>query len=126
MKQQFSNKEIYSIALLLNQTFLKPNQELYLPIKVNFLLQKNIKMFSNLAEEIETARLKIGQKYGSYDDEKQGYTINSQNIEQAQKELSNLMEIEQLVDVYIISFADLGDTKLTTQQMQALLFMIED
>lgn len=126
MKKQFSNKEIYSIATLLNQIFLKSEDNLYLPIKVNFLLQKNIKLFTDLGEEIDSLRIKIGQKYGSYDSNTQSYKIKSENMDQAQKELIDLMEIEQIVDVFMISFADLGDTKLTTQQMQALLFMIED
>ena len=40
MKKQFSNKEIYSIAILLDNVFLNKNIELYLPTKVNFFLQK--------------------------------------------------------------------------------------
>lgn len=126
MKKQFSNKEIYSIAILLDNVFLNKNIELYLPTKVNFFLQKNIKTFKDLAQEIEMVRMNIGKKYGSFDPEKETYKIQQENIEQAQKELSDLFEIEQVINVYTIPFTDLGDTKLTTQQMQALLFMIED
>lgn len=126
MKKKFSNKDIYSIAILLDNVFLNKNIELYLPIKVNFYLQKNIRIFKNLAQEIEAVRMNIGKKYGSFDMERETYKIQSENIEQAQKELSDLMEIEQIVDIFTISFVDLEDSKLTTQQMQALLFMIED
>lgn len=126
MKKQFSNRDIYSTAILLDNVFLNKDIELYLPIKVNFYLQKNIRIFKNLAQEIEMVRMNIGKKYGSFDMEQETYKIKQENIEQAQKELFDLMEIEQMVDIFTISFTDLGDTKLTTQQMQALLFMIED
>ena len=126
MKKQFSNRDIYSTAILLDNVFLNKDIELYLPIKVDFYLQKNIRIFKNLAQEIEMVRMNIGKKYGSFDMEQETYKIKQENIEQAQKELFDLMEIEQMVDIFTISFTDLGDTKLTTQQMQALLFMIED
>ena len=42
------------------------------------------------------------------------------------KELKDLFSIEQEVNIYKFNIEDLGDIKLTSNQMNAILFMIED
>lgn len=127
MRRQFSNKEILEYATSLHNTFLNSNKEIVLPIKVNFYLQKNIKLFMEMAEEVEAARLTIGEKYGEYNSESESYIIqDSDNLLKAQKELNTLFSLTQNLELYTISLEDLEDTKLTTAEMHALLFMIEE
>ena len=43
-----------------------------------------------------------------------------------QQQLDDLMEIKQEVKIHTIKLEDLENIQLTSKQMQALLFMIED
>ena len=127
MRKQFCNKDILENATLLHKIFLESNQEIVLPIKVNFYLQKNIKTFLKNAEEIEEARLKIGEKYGEYDANDNSYVIENKELRQkAQQELKDLLSLDQILEIYTITLEDLQDTKLTVAQMNAMLFMIDE
>ena len=126
MKQIFSNKQIYNIYLLLSTYLINENNELILPLKINFYLLSNFKTISDKAEIIEQMRQKIGKKYGEYNSNNNSYSIKPENLENAQNELNALLEMEQSIDIYKISLSDLEGVELTTHQMQALLFMIED
>lgn len=127
MRKQFSNKEILTYATALIKNFLNPEKEIELPIKANFYLQKNIKILTEAAQEIEEARIKIGQKYGTLNVQDETYSITeTSNFEQAKKDLNNLLSLDQILEIYPIFLSDLKDTKLTTSQMNALFFMIEE
>ena len=119
-----TNFEIYNIATDLAEAFRDNTQKL--PVKVNFFLQKNKKTLIALAQEIEEARLDIAKKYGTLDVESGSYADEAEYVEVAQKDLANLFNIDQQVDIKMISYDDIDpDMELTTAQMEALLFMIE-
>lgn len=119
-----TNLEIYNIANDLAEAFQDNSQKL--PIKVNFFLQKNKKLLIGLAQEIEESRLNIARTYGTLDTETGTYSVPAEKIEAAQKDLANLFNIDQDVNIVKISFTDLDpDMELTTSQMEALMFMIE-
>ena len=123
-KKDMTNLEIYNIATNLAEAFRDNTQKL--PVKVNFFLQKNKKTLIALAQEIEEARLDIAKKYGTLDIESGSYAVEAENVEVAQKDLANLFNIDQQVDIKMISYDDIDpDMELTTAQMEALLFMIE-
>ena len=77
-----TNNKIYNYADGLMKNF--SNQNLKLPIKINFYLQKNQLELLTLAQEIEKQR------------------------------------------IYKVKLKDFGNLELTSGQMQALLFMIEE
>ena len=104
------NNLIYKQARLL-QTFNTCNMKL--PIKINFYLQKNIQLIAQAATEIENARLLIAQQYG---------TIN----EIVNKELNDLLNLEQDLNIHIFKLSDFDNIELTYQQMSAIMFMIEE
>lgn len=119
---KLTNLEIYNIFSQLNNNF---SGEEKLPIKLNFILQKNNKTLVELIKEIEAARMEIGKKYGELSEE--GYSISSENIDAANTEYSDLMSIEQDVNITTISIDKLpDDLVLTTGQMGALSFMITE
>jgi hypothetical protein len=124
MTKTFTNNEIYNYATLLGDAF--NNSELYLPVKINFYLQKNITAITELAKSIEDSRMKIAQHYGKMNEDGQGFQIPPENIEQASKELEDLFNLEQEVKIYTIKLDTFDDTQISTKQMQAILFMIED
>lgn len=121
---KFNNNQIYQMA---NNLFDNINDlDIYIPAKVNFFLQKNIQVITNAAQEIETARLEIAKHYGVQDEETQHYHIPSDKITEASQELNDLFNIEQDLEIKLISINDLDGLEFTPAQMQSIMFMIED
>lgn len=121
---KLTNNEIYSYAIALNEAFADNTQRL--PMKVNFYLQKNKKTLMELGQDIEESRLDIIQNYGELTEDGSQYAISADKIEAAQKELEDLLNLTQDVNICMISEDSLtDDISLTTGQMEAILFMIE-
>ena len=120
---KLNNFIIYNCAEKLANSFI--NTDLYLPIKANFFLQKNIQTFVALAKEIENSRINIIQHYGE-SNEAGELIIPSSQEEQAIKELEELFAIEQEVNIHMLKLDDFGNTELTLEQMNAIMFMIEE
>ena len=94
---------------------------------MNFYLQKNKKTLFDLAQEIEKSRLEIASAYGELDEETQQYQVPADKVEAASKDLNELFSIEQDVNIYKINIDSLSDDfVLTTAQMEAIMFMIDD
>lgn len=122
---KLTNKQIYDYILNLNQAF--NNNQQKLPIKLNFCLQKNKNLLLDLSNEIEKMRMEIIQTYGKPDLENTNtYIIPKEDIETAQKELDELLKIEQEVNIYKMKFEEIpNNIDLTIEQMEAILFMID-
>ena len=110
---------------LLNK-FFGDNNEIFLPVKVNYSIQYNLNTLMSISKIIEKSRTSIGEKYGSFNPEDNGYNIDPDKIKLAEKEMNNLMEIEEKVEIKTISLKDISDIQLSSAQMQSLLFMIEE
>lgn len=122
---KMTNNEIYGAANLLMEHF--QDNSLKLPIKVNFYLQKNKKLLIELAQDIEKNRMDIANQYGTLDEQTGQYQVEQDKIEEASNELNELFNLEQDVKIYKVSIEDFKDEfVLTTGQMDALMFMIED
>lgn len=124
MTKIFANKEIYNFYFLINENII--NENITLPIKVNFAIQKNFTLLLKLSEEIEQVKQKICAQNGNYVPEENSFKIDKDKIESTQQQLDDLMEIKQEVKIHTIKLEDLENIQLTSKQMQALLFMIED
>ena len=121
---KLTNQQIFTYANILSQVFNDSEQKL--PVKVNFYLQKNKNLLLKLAQDIEKARLDIAEANGKLDSEKGQYSIDPDKIEIVQKELIDLFNLEQEVEIYTIDINSLDDSLiLTTGQMEALMFMID-
>ena len=121
---KLTNNEIYTHAIALKEAFNDENQKL--PIKVNFYLQKNKTLLTQLAMDIEKARVEIAKEYGVLDEESQQYVIANDKIEIASQELNDLFNLEQEVNIYTINIDALSeDLLISTAQMEALMFMID-
>lgn len=121
---KLTNNEIYSYAIALNEAFVDNTQRL--PMKVNFYLQKNKKTLMELGQDIEESRLDIIRNYGELTEDGAQYSISRDKIDAAQKELEDLLALEQEVNIYMISADSLtDDISLTTGQMEAIMFMID-
>lgn len=119
-----TNNEIYTYTRQLMDAFQDGEQKL--PIKINFYLQKNKNTLLGLAQDIEKARLEIAQNYGTLDDAGEQYVIPNDKLAEASKELEDLFNLEQEVDIYKINIDSLSDDlMLSAAQMEALMFMID-
>ena len=119
------NQDVYMHANELGSTFIDKEQKF--PIKINFYLQKNIKKLTVAAQEVEEARLLIAQKYGIFNSETNTYIIAPENINTAQQELNDLLNLEQDIPLHIFSINDFENVEpLTYEQMSAIMFMIKD
>ena len=124
MIMTLKNSEIYNYANALAQEF--GQQEVKLPLKVNFYLQKNLKELVALAQDIEQQRVAIAQEYGTLNEETQQYEIPPENINSATRKLDELFNLTQDVKIYKVKLDAFGDINISNSQMQALLIMIDD
>jgi hypothetical protein len=124
MMMTLKNSEIYNYANALAQEF--GQQEVKLPLKVNFYLQKNLKELVALAQDIEQQRVSIASEYGTLNEETQQYEIPPENIDSATRKLNELFNLTQDVKIYKVKLDAFGDTDISNAQMQALLFMIDE
>lgn len=119
-----TNFEIYNIAKAMGDAFQDGSQ--YLPVKVNFFIQKNKATLMALAQDIDNSRMEIVKNYGVLSEDGTQYTVPEDKMAAANAELIDLFNIEQEVDIRKVSvdaFPD--DISLTTAQMEALMFMID-
>ena len=126
MNKIFTNAEIYNISASLVEAFEKDNQN-YFSAKINFMIQKNKSLFVSKAIEIEHARLAIIQKYGTRNEENSNkYDIAPDKIDVVNTELTELLSIEQEINIFTFSMDDLTNVEFTPAQMEAIMFMVEE
>lgn len=120
-----TNDEIYHIAVDLLNSFSDSDENTYLPAAVAFSLQKNRNTILNIASEIENHRVNILTKYSIniQDDQLQ---IDPAKVDLANKELKDLLDIEQEVKIYTFKIEEVLEVKFTPAQMNAILFMIDE
>lgn len=121
---KMTNMKIYDTANALGMHF--QDKEMRMPVKVNFFLQKNRTVLTELAQEIEKNRVEIIQKYSTTNEETGETSVAPENTEAAMKELEDLFTIEQDVKIHKVNVDDFKELSLTAGQMEALIFMIED
>jgi hypothetical protein len=79
-----------------------------------------------LAQDIEKSRVDLLNNYGTLDGETNRFILDNDKINIAAKELEDLFNLEQEVNIYKVNIDSFGDDlSLTTGQMEALLFMID-
>ena len=116
-----TNNEIYTINSNLMDVFKEENNTYYFSAKINFLIQKNKKNIMDAAIHIEKVRIEIINKYKNEEGQ-----IPNDKIDEVNKELNDLLNIEQEVTIYKIPFEDLEGIEFTSAQANALMFMIND
>ena len=124
MNITLTNNQIYNYT----DSFIKnfSQRDIKFPVKVNFYLLKNQNTLLSLAQEIEQERINIAQEYGILNEETQQYEVPPEKIQEAKKKLDDLFNLTQEVKIYKVKLEDFGNIELTPDQMEALLFMIED
>lgn len=119
---KLTNAQIYYGAQNLSSAF---STSLYLPAKVNFYIQKNSQTLAALAQEIEENRINIIKHYG-VSDNSGNIQVPEDKISEASQEINDLFAIEQDVNILTFSIEAFGDLQLSMEQMNAIMFMIEE
>lgn len=118
-----TNLEIYAYADALMNAF---KEEITLPVKVNFYLQKNMTRMIEAGKEVEKTRMEIIQKYGTPTEDGQNIEVSADMVETVNKELEDLFALEQEIKVNEISLEAFDGIDLTSAQVGAIAFMIKD
>ena len=125
INKMMTNAEIYQTALVLLNSF-RDMGDVYMPAAVSYSLQKNSTTLVQLGEEIEKSRIDILEHYKTEQSEGDNITIAPENIDKANKELNDLLQMQQEVKLYCFGIEDIADIKFTGAQMQALMVMIDE
>lgn len=104
------NSQIYKYA---ENLLVFSDCNIKIPVRINFFLQKNIQTIIGLGQEIEIARMKIAQDYGTPNEDGTGYNIPQENLQEAQKEMNDLFNLEQDVNLHIFKLDDFDGIELT-------------
>ena len=89
---KFNNFQIYQYAESLADIF--NNTDIYIPVKANFIMQKNISVIMAAAQEIEKTRLSILKHYGELDKNTNSYILKNDKMDEASQEFNDLFTIE--------------------------------
>ena len=122
INKMMTNEEIYSYAIgMVNNLFI--DNENYLPAAVVYSLQKNKSTLVSIAEDIERSRANVLQHY-SLEQNGDQFKIDPAHVDDANKELNDLLSIQQEVKIYACTIEELADVKFTSAQMESIMFMI--
>lgn len=117
-----SNQEIYNNAINLSNFHIEGK----LPVKINFFLQKNIKLIQESALEIDNMRMDIAANYGVLNSDNNTYEVPAEKMSEAQKELSDLFGLKQDLNIHVFKLNDFDNIDLTYDQLANIMFMIEE
>ena len=119
-----TNLQILNYTEKLQKAFEGNNK--FFPITVIFYIQKNQNTLNQLASELEEFRINLVKQYGDLSEDGQYYNIKPEYQETVQKKITDLMEIKQKVEIHKIKLTDLAGVSLSKQEMDAIIFMIDD
>lgn len=94
----------------------------YIPVIYNFYIQKNIMKILELKDELDNCRRQIIEHYGERKND--GVVVAEPYINEANKELKVLSNIETELEFYAIPLEAFKDIKLTTGELKSLMPMI--
>lgn len=122
---RMTNLEVVTYLNKLSSNFFNDDMKnKYLPVKLNFAIQKNLATLGQHNIGIDESRKTIGEHYGTLDGNH--YIIDPDKIDEANQELQDLYNIEIELPILTVSLSSIEDLDLTMTQMDALMFMIEE
>lgn len=123
---KFKNYEIVQHSEELKKYFLTENNNQYLPIKLNYAIQKNLASLLQNYASIDSSRNTICKHYGTLNDAGDAYHFPPETIDVVNNELQDLYNIEVEVAIMLVKLSDIENLELTPNQMNAIMFMIEE
>ena len=124
MIKKMTNAQIYALSNKLDSVL--NSETRYMPAKIAYFIHKNKTKIVEHFNIIEQSRFGIIRHYGTLDEATSSYNVPNEVLAKANKELEELLQIEQDIDISMIKLDDLVDLDFTFEQMEALSFMIEE
>lgn len=124
INKRMSYNNIYEIAVNFMNHF-KDTNEKYMPAAVAYSIQKNRKLFLDIATEIEEMRLKILNHYNTSEDPGL-IQVDPDLVDTVNKELEDLLNIEEDLKIYTFKIDEISDIQFTPLQIETLMFMIDE
>lgn len=120
---KITNGEAYDYAR--NLAPIVENNELSLPLSVNYCIQKNYQMLENIAKDVDKLRDELIRKNGKLNEEGTQYIVPKEKMEKVSKELEDLLDVENEVNIRYIHLEKLADDLIIPPAMlKSLMFMI--
>jgi len=118
---KFELKEIFGITRSLPKL-----TEKELPIRISYRLLKFLRRCSEEMETLEKARVMLVEKYSESTDAKSDRKVSEENTPKFQQEFTALMEEEVEIDFTPIKISELGDIKVSTNDLMPLQRILEE
>lgn len=120
-----TNLEVVTYLNKLSFNFFQNDmKDKYLPVRLNFAIQKNLAVLGQHNIGIDESKKIIGEHYGTLEGDR--YVIDPNKIDEANKEIQDLYNISVDLPILKVSLSTIEDLNLTVGQMDALMFMIEE
>jgi hypothetical protein len=125
IKKKFLNSEILDLYQGIKD--IKIGITNYIPVSINFFIQKNFSILKKLYNEILSAREAI-LLYYMIEDEQKNKIIPTEKIDIVNNEIEKLLEIEQEIDIFLIPLTAFVNNNviLSTEELCAIMFMIDE
>ena len=117
--------EIYHITDLYLK-HIKDSDKPYLPAKINFILSQNFKKLIKIRDDIDQTKKDVILHYGRVDESGNYQIVDSEKLQQAQKELDALSLMEANIDYTSIPLKDIEEIEFSPGQFEAIEWMIKD
>lgn len=122
---KLTNLQVTTILQKISQSFFNDEvKNKYLPIKLNFAIQKNLATLGQHNMAIESGKKTICEEYGIRDGDK--YIFDNDKVDIANQELQDLYSVETDLPISTVSLNAIENIELTPAQMDAIMFMIEE
>ena len=110
---KFTLSEIYGLTRSLTKLTDKE-----IPIKISFKLFRFLKDCSGVMETLEKSRIKLIEKYsGEKKEDGKDMKVSDENNDKFQKEFTELLQEEVEIDFKSILIDELGDIKISTNDL---------
>jgi hypothetical protein len=96
-----------------------------LPLKVAYWIGRNVAKLQSELKSLNDSRVSLVKKYGAEDD-KRVWNVKPENYGKFNEEFSALLATECDIDIKQFSFDDLGDMKMSAQELNAIEFMVKE
>ena len=130
MKLNLSNERIVNTINVLGKL-----NNAQLPIKVAYAISKNVNKIESELKVYNTEKDKLVNKYGEKDkegklkvDENGNIPLKEEHIEDWNRDIKELLSIENEIDIYMINLDDLlnSNYNISPAELSAIDFMIND
>ena len=105
---------------------LRDDKDLKLPVRVGYKLLRNIELLSSSYETIQKMRDEIVIKYGDLIDDKGTYQVPPEKVEEANKELNDLAQVEAEYNILPIELKQIEDLPLSLDSLNSIYEIIID